>query len=254
MKRALVLAIYGIVFVGLSYAFIIYFKTNRSTTPRQHDFFILAEHDGAGIIVTLRSTITPLINAIIQQELNLSDSDKSPSFKTPPHHNLTLYYIFDWLDGNDSLLAQVIDSAFTHNAIPAFDVTFGHPAFFGMHNDEIVVKINDPQGRLSKINTILKNALVGSHVLYNVKKSEYFPYVPHIALGRLPVNDKLYFSSADGLKHLNNIKQRIEQEVFPIITQALNAVATKLHVGSWCLYNVQQKIKIKSNGSISNFV
>lgn len=246
MKKALGLVSFSILFVGLSYAAMVYFKQNRNTISQKRDFLILAEHDGADIITSLRSAIAPLINTIIQQELNLSEADKSPSFKTPPHHNLTLYYVFDWLSQKDDLLTQAVDSAFAHKAISAFEVMLGQPAFFGMNNDEIVVKINDLEGFLSKINIDLKHALASSHALYNVKKSEYFPYVPHIALGRLPANDKRYFSSDEGQNHLNNIKQRIEHEVFPVIVQKLKSVGKKLYVTALCIYDVQQKSKIKS--------
>lgn len=243
MKKVLTLVFFGaIVLVTM-----IYFKPHKKATPLPHDFLIIAEHNGAQIVRELRSMMTPVINIIIQQELDLSASEQSPVFKTPPHYNLTLYYIFNWIAKKDDLLVQKINDAFGSNVIPAFEVSLDEPAFFGSNNDEIVVKISDLEGFLSKINVLIKKALKSSHELYNFKKSEYFPYAPHIALGRLPVNDKRFFSSAEGLMCLNNIKKRIEEEVFPLIIQTIKASSKKIHVSSWCIYDIQQKKVIKSS-------
>lgn len=106
--------------------------------------------------------------------------------------------------------------------------------FFGDKEQYIVFSVNDPDNSLSLLNQDLKEAanraLVKRHDLYNKDKSEAFEYVPHIALGRMPIE---LFESKLVKKR---IYKRIEVEVFPLILALLKKIDSQLSPKLFCLY------------------
>ncbi len=239
-------------------------KPPQPHNDRYDTFTQIAIPNHAGIM-QIREAVAPKIDAIIQEELQVPDGVEFPRFHVPSWQReasrLTLYYLNGLRKGAESYLIDVFDDMQKHNrgVEIAKDIAIASPVnFFGNKQQYIVFSVDDPHGSLTALNKDIGDYARQAQAhykeahgqdLYDIEKSEKFTYSPHIALGRLQPE---YFSKfVQGLpqeKQFRNgtpeereeiaqrIRERIKQEVFPLITQMLETVPTSLDINSFCMY------------------
>jgi len=232
---------------------------SQNVTDRS-DKIIFAELKNSTLRM-LQDKLLYSVNSIIHQYVSISSHiiDPTPYFVIKRRLSLTLYYLLDYqthqehyiLDALAKLLNRFDLTEEKHQAV-AINLTIAPKlAFFGDKQDEIVVLVDDPQKLLSRLNNSIKLAAHTAHEihkkmtntedLFDLQKSEHYPYVPHISLGRID------FGALES-KHssiIDLIKTRIEQEVFPVIELWLSSKDIGLHLEDFCLYDIVQKLCIK---------
>ena len=106
-------------------------------------------------------------------------------------------------------------------------------AFFGDDKDELVMLVSgDPKEEFLKLNTTIKEVISEAHKqykgkqhasLYDVTKSEKFPYLPHIGLGRIRTNSirQHIKDTTHVATTFEQIRQRIIKEVLSVAEKML---------------------------------
>jgi hypothetical protein len=203
------------------------------------------------VIEEVQSQIKPLIREIIKQELGLTSDDSFPQFLIKPRHNLTLYYL-DGYDGKSAEEAFVVALEKMQKMGRGIHQPKGvhltsEAAFFGDRQDELVLKVTDQKHALQQLHNDIKNTCNKACYeykhhqnkdLYNVLQSERFPYVPHIAIGRLQLEYLSKTARRSGKNAdfvIQNIKKRIEREVFPKIAALIKQGDTELLIHRFTL-------------------
>lgn len=191
------------------------------------------------VIDQLREAIKPIANKIIQEELG-GEKDAA-LFLDKNHKALTFYYINDMDRRGEHLLISALDAMQESKKffIPQ-KITLGSSVdFFGEWHDELVVMVNDSEGALAMFNKemkIMAHALndaykvSGGDDLFDVSKSEQFPFVPHIGLGRIRSNSikELVKDPAQKDKVLDRIKERTKQETLRLIDKIITRENSKI--------------------------
>lgn len=253
MKDKLFLNYWFIYIIGfiLAAAFIYYFNRKEKKGVGIHTALIQIDLNKTLAITKIREAITPLINNIIEEETN--SKNDFPNFLTPKNdiQLVTIYYIIDLKEDGESWVIDAEDRM----PSPEFPIKFAlsnNFAFFGEKQNELVVLINDTEGKLKRLNNSFKEALhlenklyrgKSETDLYDIKKSEIFEYVPHIALGRLQSDSikALFDNEQRGQEVLDKIKLRIQNEVFPVISKLIEENNDQFSVDSFCLYDKDRK-------------
>lgn len=199
-------------------------------------------------------------NAIIKEELGL-DKDYDFDFFSPKQaQRLTLYYINDVCKCCDDVLLSVLD----HSGIQNFVVNnislgiqmefFAGP--FG-EKDELVIMINDSEGQLLQCNEIIKEAVHKAHEeykqlhhddLYDIAKSERYPFVPHIGLGRIRSNSirEQVKDASQFAQVFERIQVRIKKTSVYLLEKSLTLENQRLFFNTICVLDMQKRVCVKS--------
>jgi len=220
----------------------------------------IPNHEG---ITHIRKKISPLIDSIIKEELNVAENVNFPRFLIPrwqrESSKLTVYYFNNLKKGAESQIIQALNRMQKNNEGTKIDnqISISEPIkFFGADGQYLVFSIDDPERSLFKLHKDIKKYVTEANErykketgeeLFDKKASERFDYIPHIALGRL---QQRYFpefikgTPEENQKVIDRIKERIKKEVFPEIRSLLKSVSTKLYINSFCFYEIASDKKI----------
>lgn len=203
-------------------------------------------------ITMLRNKIKPLIDTIIQEELQVTGDVDFPDFLIPKRHwisRLTLYYLSGLKIDQENYILDALD-AMQENQRGIYisrNITLGSQFdFFGGKKEAVVILINDEIKSLFSLNGDIKEFVsnandqyrtINNEDLFNKKQSEHFPYLPHIEIGRLQIDSLKKFIGVDPHeqeKIIDSIKQRIKGEVFPFLDSLLTSKHRKLNITAFC--------------------
>lgn len=201
----------------------------------KHTFFVQLPLENK-IIKNMQRDLKPKVDRMIEGVIGMKQPRKNfPMFMIKKRQAITGYYFLDLFDNRQSL------SGLTHLFVePVLDeLRMSAPRriamsssfdFFGQNKPglfshiELVMLINDPTRELTAINHKLKASAhqfnaeyrqVYGIDLYDIAKSERFPYKPHLSLGALRVNY---------IKYLINDPAR-EEQVIEQIKREIKAMA-----------------------------
>lgn len=246
------------IFLGAACALIVlctlYFKSITSDSQKQ-TLLIQAISDST-ILTNIRNEITPLINAIIKEELGLDKNSDVVFFLPKKINRLTLYYLFDLEENGKNNLFSALDAMKKINPPQHISIaTTTH--FFGDQHDELVVMINDLQGELSGLNNALKTVAHASNDqykckhhkdLFNIKKSEQHSFLPHIGLGRIRIRSiQEHIKEKSNIEAvLHKIRQRIEQTTLESIKKNFNLGSNKIFFNTVTVLDLNKQEYLKS--------
>ncbi len=246
---------------------------NNKQRGNKHTFFIQATLDSTvsektfNVIEDIQDKIKPIVDKIIHEELGIKQDKNFPIFFVKKRQAVTIYYINDLYDNNESLrgllylfIEPTLDSL--QKPLAPKNVTLSSKVdFFGEEKKglfsiiSLVGLINDPNKELLLLNKEMKKAIHHAnkeykrayHIdLYDIAKSEKHAYLPHISLGHLRTNYIKYLvndvSKAD--KIVNRIKQRITKAVSDSIS-SLAPDNRKLYFDKLTIYDVRKREYIK---------
>lgn len=149
------------------------------------------------VLEDLKQKIHHEINKIIKEEIGLPITYDFDFFLPKrKSQGLTLYYFFDLLDKGSPWLQSFFKSFKKNHAGLIFkNVSLSSDIkFFGEHDDELVILVNDPKNELARLNAEIKEAAHKANAefkqkhqqdLYDINQSEKHKFLPHIGLGRL---------------------------------------------------------------------
>jgi len=251
--------------MGLIYGFLVREKYISNVTTIvveevRHNLFIQG-YLSSPLLQAITNQTGVIVNNIIKQELGLSSDFDFNFFLPKEKQRLTLYGLNSAdIGASTSLIYPVVDSFFEKNELnlklKKVDLS-SELNLFGEHQDELVIKVNDPDEELSSLNQILKDNMHQANLnyrltheldLYNIAKSEQFDYVPHIGLGRIRTTSiKQYIKDiTQTTLVLDRINQRILQEVLVMILDQFTKHDTKLIFDSLCITDLQLKKSVKA--------
>ena len=208
---------------------------------RKHTFFLQLPLENK-IIKNLQRDLKPKIDRMIERVIGMKQPRKNfPMFICKKRQAITGYYFLDLFDNWQSLsgiMSLFVEPTLDELRVPVprrvsmapeFDF-FGEykPGLFG--HIELVMMIDDPAAELSAMNHKLKASSHQANAeycrvygidLYDIAKSERFPYKPHLALGALRVNYIKYLvnDSARESKIIEEIKQKIKAMAAQYLSQ-----------------------------------
>jgi hypothetical protein len=215
----------------------------------------------SGLLTSIIEAVTPIINDIIKKEIGL-DKDFDFAFFVPKKiQRLTLYYFNDVRADETQNVIHAVDVAQkqfgilqTNTIMLTSEVNF----FAGPwgENDELVIMINDPNGKLTYLNQELKKAAHQANDeykqnynidLYDSVKSERYSYTPHIGLGRVRttsikqhLKDPLLFDQIWA-----TIQQRVIKEVVALVEKSLTEENKKLSFEKVGILDLQKQTYIQ---------
>jgi hypothetical protein len=188
----------------------------------------------SAIITKLQTSLKPVIENIIQQELAAYTLDKDvPPFFFKKRQAITIYYLNDFdVEGRVDLYTHI--DALVKNSSPKAASLTSNLAFFGEDAmgeralTDLVVMIDDPNKELFALNAAMKSSMhklnedykkTHKNSLYDIAKSERFAYKPHLSLGHLRANY---------IKALIPDKDLAEQTLVRIKQRILDSVTAEL--------------------------
>lgn len=207
----------------------------------------------------LQHKLLPDVSEIIRQYVIISSHilDPGPRFIIKKRLNLTFYYLPNYQLGRESYILDALKAIQPHFNVGLIMSSASNLliapklALFGDKRDEIVILIDDAEKSLSSLHNTVKAAAhtannayksITNNDLFDIQKGERFPYVPHIALGRIDFGDLETKNSG----MVESIKTRIEQDIFPLIDSWLASKEVRVHFNNLCLYDLAQKQCIKT--------
>ena len=208
----------SMIFIGCSF----FYKTVSA-----ENLFIQIRLDNP-TIRALQQTIEPLINTIIQEELKVERGCDYPRFLLKGRQDISLYYVIDLKPDLDSHIVGALDEMQHKNKgtnAPKDSALSLRTDFFG-DKDELVMLLDDPHQELTALHKDIKQFAHKAQMqyqakysqdLYDVIKSERYPFKPHISLGRLQGDSikKMVCGADNADQVLQRIKERIHNEVMP---------------------------------------
>jgi len=231
--------------------------SNHADVSIKHDLFIQLQ-SSSDLLESLIAAITPIINAGIKEELGLAQDDPFEFFLPKKQQKLTVYYVNDIREDGIAQLLASLDSV-EKNKLTTTNSPISlspHIEFFGNPvidvKDELVIMINDPQQRLTALNNIMKTTARSAddmykqtckQSLYDVNKSERYPYLPHMGLGRIR-------STSIKEKNKTGVSfEKLQQRVLRDVQEAINSLfADKnlaLHFKTMIVFDLQKRATIK---------
>lgn len=226
----------------------------------EHTTLLIQALPNSLALKTIIDSLSKKINDIIKEELNLDQNFDLDFFVRPkPAQKLTLYYINDInKDGCDILFSSldtinipnfIINSVSLGSTVEFFGGAFGE-------NDELVIMINDPNKELSHYNEIIKNTAhkanelykeTHDHDLYDITKSEQYPYLPHIGVGRVR-STSIKNNLKDPSQYVivfERIQSRIKQATLECMEQILNQDNKQLTFDTIGILDLNKRTYIK---------
>lgn len=225
-------------------------KNINAQDTEQHTLYIQGSSN-IPLITSIKEVLTPVINNIIKDELHLDTAYNFDFFLPKQWQRLTLYTLNNVNPTEINLIASTIKNIFSKNKNNFLlkNVTLMPQLnFYGDQQDELVLMINDPSKELSLLNYQIKTAMhqmsKDAHTidLYNISKSEKFPYAPHIGLGRIrSTSIKQHIKDPTQVgKIYTKLTQRIINESFPIIKELLHNNAS-VSFNALCIFEVPSR-------------
>jgi len=222
-----------------------------------HTYFIQAPLN-LEIISKIQQDLEPVIDKILQEELGVEKNEQYPTFFFKRRQAITIYYVNDMYDNGKDLLFSALEKV-AQQPDPQ-NVTMGLKLqFFGDIKKgmiDLVITIADPDKELSGLNDQMKKAMHQANEqyqqmhqvnLYDITKSEQYPYLPHLSLGHLRTSSikKLIKDEAK----VNNIIERLKQRIIKAIAEALENLLThenrKISIDKIGIYDLQKSVYIK---------
>jgi len=240
-------------------------SNNAENVSIKHDLFIQLQAS-SDLLESLIATIAPLVNAAIKEELGLAKDDTFEFFLPKKRQALTVYFINDICEDG---ITQVLDLLATtdKNKLTLKDAQIAlapRIEFFGGQfdaKDELVIMIDDPQQKLSALNTTIKTAAhiadnvyksVHSQSLYDISKSERYPYFPHIGLGRIR-STSIKEKSKTGVS-FEKIQERILSDVKRVIGTLFADKNLSLQFKTIAVWDLQKRTVLKEYSVQSVFL
>lgn len=221
----------------------------------RHTYFIQLIWNCRGIS-QIREAIAPVINKIIHEELNLKE--ESPLFLGKDRQALTLYYLDNMHLNGENIFVAKLESMLMANEllIPRSTSIAPRVDFFGEGQDELVIMINDPTGELTALNNKIKTIahLINQDYreknhdnLFDISKSEQFPFVPHIGLGRIRSNSiKQHIKDHSQVeKTFEHIKGRIRTATLKIVADIITSENQSISYTRLSLFCLSKRVNIK---------
>lgn len=239
------------------------FDSSETPKPEQthrKTYFVQVAFDSP-ILREIRSSIVPLINHIIKEELDMPKESESKYFSPKERQPITLYYIVEVQRDSEEFLTSVFDSI-QEKCLPLIlkDISFTSSVHFfagpfGI-DDELVIKIDDPTKGLLNLNHQVKTIVnqaneqyrqIHAQDLYNISKSERFPYIPHIGLGR--VRSNFIKESMKDPSQFNTVFARIQNKIIQAVSQTvlalLNQQNKNIQFNTLCLFDLSKRVCLK---------
>jgi hypothetical protein len=138
--------------------------------------------------------LTPLINNVIKQELQLDEEYDFAFFIPKKLQRVSLYYLNDVNQKNINMIVGQLDKLGILRDISLEALATSTPRFFGDQQDELVIMIDDITGNLAALNQKIKQSMHKLNEVYymqhgqdfyNISRSERFSFMPHMGLGRI---------------------------------------------------------------------
>jgi hypothetical protein len=225
---------------------------NTENSVKKNDVFVqlTASSDTLALLI---EAITPIINSSIKQELGLDQEYVFEFFLPKKRFALTVYYLNGVLEHGVDQLITIVDRVSTQDRsldgvgvalTPRVEFFAGR---FGI-NDELVIMIDDPHAAVSALHTAFKSAFhnaddeyrsTHTYGFYDVVKSERYPYVPHVGLGRIR-SASIKEHNKSGVR-LEKIQERIKRDVTAVIGRLFARQNTKLVFDSIVVFNPQKR-------------
>jgi len=186
----------------------------------------LGEHQ---TIRTIQEKITPIIDAIIHEELKKIPGALKhdiPKFIRNPKCHFTLFYLGHIEEKSEPVLVNSLKrmqaSGVGNGQIR--DIEFSDQAdFFGDTREELVIKIHDTHNDITKLHNDIRQAFIkanNTHKLFSLKYSDRYQFIPHVTLGKILGNAICAYAQAagaDGDLVFETIKQKILYEITKLL-------------------------------------
>lgn len=215
------------------------------------------------VISTLQENLKPQIENIVREELVGHTLDKNyPLFFFKRRQAITIYYLNDFNVNGRDMLFSGIDTLMKH-AAPK-DVTLTSDlAFFGEDAGgphalvDLVMMIDDSKKELFVFNQemkILAHKLnedykkIHERNMYDIAKSERFPYKPHLSLGHLRANyiKTLISDQTVAQQTIERIKKRIMQSVEQELKTLFATERRSVDIKSANIYDLKTRDYVKN--------
>jgi hypothetical protein len=230
-----------------------FFSANSNNTTKS-TLLIQAISDSQSLN-TIKDTVTSSINNIIKEELGLDKNYDFEFFIPKQLNRLTLYYVQDIMKKGEEDLFSALTFLNTSEAPDAAVIT-ADARLFGEQQDELVIIIADPVKELAGLNTEIKTAVHQVQQqykrqhnldLYNRTKSEQFPYLPHIGLGRVRLSSiQEHIKDAAQVDEIvNRIRERIIKLTQEVIVKTITDENNRLDFNKVSILNLQKKDYVK---------
>lgn len=172
-------------------------------TIAEHQSLIVQLPLNNKVITTLQEHLKACIESIISEELAGHALDKKvPIFFFKRRQAITIYYLNDCNTKGQSMIFSGADTLEKYSTPKDVSLTsdlsfFGEDAVGPQALVDLVMLINDPKKELTMLHNEMKKI---AHTInedykkgyalnmYDITKSERFPYLPHLSLGHLRAN------------------------------------------------------------------
>jgi len=227
-------------------------QDQASANPIQKETLLIQAISDSAPITEAIHALTPLINTIIKQELQLAPDYEFNFFLPKKLQRITLYYMNDVISKDNHIIISEL------NTIPLLsEISHGIEAsaeahFFGDQQDELIIMIKDTDGALSDAHQKLMLAMhtadqryhdEHNQHLYNREQSERFPFSPHMGLGRIRLQSIKNHIPNDSQTQvvLDRIKKRITQLAKETAVKYYKSPTTSLHFTKIALLDLKKQ-------------
>lgn len=205
---------------------------NPQLASQEKSTLLIQEISDSPLVSSLIKRITPIINDIIKQELGLDQEYDFEFFLPKELQRITLYYVNDIPQEVEMVLLRQLEKMKLHDQKVENVFFTSKVEFFGNQHDELVVMINDSEEELLELNQKIKKSLqlanneyekINNQALYNIEKSEWYPFLPHMGLGRIRLQSikNQIKDESQVMDILEQIKQKIKNVTVKIIKELL---------------------------------
>lgn len=225
-------------------------ETNKQT------YFIQLICNCTGV-TKLQEMLPSQIEKILCEELSLENNESL--FLKKDKQRISLYYLNDTEEQGESLIIKALENEQKINGFknPRGITIAENVDFFGEWNDELVLTVNDPQHELGHLNHLIKDLAYSVDSMYrdtyklplfDKAKSEHFPFVPHIGLGRLRSNSikQRVQDPTQAEKILERIKKRVKDVTLKLISETITSVDDKrITCDTLVLFSLTKRVSIQ---------
>lgn len=231
-----------------------FFLSNKSIAK---DTFLIQIPLDMTVIKEMQDSMTEVVNGILTEEVGVHEAENWALFFFKKRQAITVYYVNDISENGKKFL----DSAFASlpTIIPYQNVRLTSKLdFFGEDTEGIihlVGLVDDANGELSFLNTSMKNAMHNVNTeyqkkyhtdLYDISKSEQYPFLPHISLGHLRVNlIKKIQDGSNASEVVDRIKKRIIEAVSLKLLELLTRENSKVSFTTLSIYDLLKRAYIE---------
>ncbi|MFH1831741.1 MAG: hypothetical protein ABH827_02955 [bacterium] len=234
-------------------------QKSAQTNNTKQTYFIQFIWDCVGI-TKLREALPEIVKNILHEELEIEEKEieQKRLFLKKEFQPLSLYYLNEMYEqGENILITSLEKTQKTNNIIAPKNIAIEPQVhFFGEWNDELVIRVNDPQKELTQLRMLMKETAEEAQAtykheyneaLYDKAKSESFDFVPHIGLGRLRSHSikQLIKKQDQADKILELIKERIRTATLKLIEKTVTPENNKITCTKLIIFNLSKRKAIK---------